>query len=64
MLRVGAAVFLLAVSTNALAEINLSGYLKSFVVAQDELDNPVLQFDKLYQSQNSAASCWTAFLAV
>ena len=54
MLRVGAAVFLLAVSTNALAEINLSGYLKSFVVAQDELDNPVLQFDKLYQSQNSA----------
>ena len=54
MLRIGAAVFLLAASTAALAEINLSGYLKSFVVAQDELDNPVFQFDKLYQSQSSA----------
>ncbi|MDE0990755.1 MAG: hypothetical protein OSA83_16190, partial [Pseudomonadales bacterium] len=54
MLRTGAAVFLLAVSTAALAEIKLSGYLKSFVVAQDELDNPVFQFDKVYQSQSSA----------
>ena len=54
MLRIIAAVFLLAASTSALAEINISGYLKSFVVAQDQLDNPVFQFDKNYQSQNSA----------
>ena len=54
MLRIIAAVFLLAAPTSALAEINISGYLKSFVVAQDQLDNPVFQFDKNYQSQNSA----------
>ena len=54
MLRIIAAVLLLAASTSALAEINISGYLKSFVVAQDQLDNPVFQFDKNYQSQNSA----------
>ncbi len=35
------------------AEINFTGYAKSFAVAQDEFDNPVFQADKLYQSQNS-----------
>ena len=54
MLRVCAAVLLLAASNATFAEINVSGYLKSFAVAQDELDNPVFQFDEIYQSQNSA----------
>ena len=54
MLRVCAAVLLLAASTATFAEINISGYLKSFAVAQDEVDNPVFQFDEIYQSQNSA----------
>jgi hypothetical protein len=51
-----AAITLLIVATSApsLAEINVSGYLKSFAVAQDQLDNPVFQADRIYQSQNSA----------
>jgi len=44
----------MATSVPALAEINFSGYLKSFAVAQEALDNPVFQTDRIYQSQNSA----------
>jgi hypothetical protein len=45
---------IVAAAAPSLAEINASGYLKSFAVAQDELDNSVFQADRIYQSQNSA----------
>ena len=54
MLRAALALLMAAASVPALAEINVSGYLKSFVVAQEALDNPVFQTDRIYQSQNSA----------
>jgi hypothetical protein len=54
MLRAAIALLIVAVSAPSQAEINISGYLKSFAVAQDELDNDVFQADRIYQSQNSA----------
>ena len=44
-----------------LAEINFSGYAKSFAVAQRELDNQVLTSDRIYQSQNSLRLMWEGF---
>lgn len=40
-------------ASSALAEINVTGYLKSFAVRQDRIDNPVFSSDRVYQSQNS-----------
>ena len=45
---------ILTLSCNTLAEINISGYAKSFAVAQDNLDNDLFQAPEIYQSQNSA----------
>ena len=39
-------------STSA-ADINVSGYLKSYVLALDEIDTPFLKTDNSYQSQNA-----------
>ena len=38
---------------SAIAEVNVSGYLKSFAVRQDKIDNPVFSADRIYQSQNN-----------
>lgn len=54
MFRAAIALMIVATSVPLQAEINISGYLKSFAVSQDELDNPVFQADRIYQSQNSA----------
>ena len=45
---------MLSLSVSSLAEMNVSGYIKSFAVAQDEVDNALFEFDETYQSQNSA----------
>lgn len=54
MFRAGVTAFILGLSSIASAEVNVTGYVKSFAVAQDEISNPVFSADKLYQSQNSA----------
>ena len=54
MFRTAIALLIVAAANPSQAEINVSGYLKSFAVVQDELDNPVFQADRIYQSQNSA----------
>ncbi|MBT4491758.1 MAG: hypothetical protein HOC70_00830, partial [Gammaproteobacteria bacterium] len=46
-------VCLLLIAVPASADINITGYAKSFAVVQDELDNPFIAADKIYQSQNS-----------
>ena len=43
----------LAATAPAVAETNFSGYLKSYLVIQDEISNPIFQADRTYQSQNS-----------
>ncbi|MGV0033778.1 MAG: porin [Candidatus Azotimanducaceae bacterium WSBS_2022_MAG_OTU7] len=53
MFRTAIALLIVAAAAPTQAEINISGYLKSFAVAQDELDNPLFQSDSIYQSQNS-----------
>lgn len=63
MFRAAIALMMVMASSPSQAEVNLSGYLKSFAVAQDELDNPVFQADKIFQSQNSARLMLDGFSA-
>ena len=44
-----------------LADVNFSGYAKSFAVARAQLDNPALTSDETYQSQNSLRLMWEGF---
>jgi hypothetical protein len=37
---------------------NFSGYIKSFAVAQDKIENGLINLDTTYQSQNSARLMW------
>lgn len=53
ILRQLTAACLLLTASIAAAEINVTGYAKSFAVAQDDLSNPFISTDKIYQSQNS-----------
>ncbi len=46
---------------NTLAEVNFTGYAMSFAVAQDELDNEVIEADEVYQSQNALRLMWEGF---
>jgi hypothetical protein len=41
------------VAVPVMAETNFSGYLKSYLVIQDEISNDLFQADTIYQSQNS-----------
>lgn len=45
--------FLLAIPSLAVAEVNFTGYAKSFVISQDKIDNAFLSTPATYQSQNS-----------
>ena len=45
--------FLLSPSLHAINDTVFSGYLKSFVIAQEAIDNPVYSSDKMAESQNS-----------
>lgn len=60
-MRVAALLLIVCFSRIALAEVNLTGYAKSFAVAQADLDNPVLSADEIYQSQNSLRLMWEGF---
>ena len=42
-----------AIFCRAIAATSFSGYLKNFTVVQDEIDNDLLQLDRLYRTQNS-----------
>ena len=42
-----------SVATTAIAQTNISGYLKSYAVVQDELSNDFIASDEVYQSQNT-----------
>ncbi|MFT7218481.1 MAG: hypothetical protein ACI8Z1_000090 [Candidatus Azotimanducaceae bacterium] len=44
---------LMLLATQAQAEVNITGYAKSFVVSQNGLDNALIESDRLNQSQNS-----------
>ena len=56
------ALLLLLVSAMPLkADVNLTGYAKSFAVAQDEIDNDVIMANEIYQSQNSLRLMWEGF---
>lgn len=45
--------FLVFVSSSAYTQVNFSGYLKNYTVAQDEIDNGPIQLDRSYRMQNS-----------
>ena len=61
MIRRVLLLFALAVPASVLAETKFAGYLKSFAVAQDSVDLPFLQSDRIYESQNSLRLMWEAF---
>lgn len=44
---------LMLFTTQAQAEVKITGYAKSFVVSQDGFDNALIESDRLNQSQNS-----------
>ena len=52
---------LLALPGLARADVNFTGYLKSFAIAQDSFSNPVLEAPVIYQSQNSGRFMWEGF---
>ncbi|MBL6690005.1 MAG: hypothetical protein ISP91_06400 [Pseudomonadales bacterium] len=60
-MRLVALLLALIASLPLRAEVNLTGYAKSFAVGQDELDNPVIMADEIYQSQNSLRLMWEGF---
>ena len=60
-MRLPALLLLLFSTLPVQADVNLTGYAKSFAVAQDEIDNDVIMADEIYQSQNSLRLMWEGF---
>ena len=44
---------LCSLSLSLHADANFSGYVKSYAIVQDEIDNDLIQFDQLFRSQTS-----------
>ncbi len=55
MRRVALLVLACSVTTSVVADTNVTGYLKSYGVAQDEIANDFFEADTIYQAQNSGS---------
>ena len=48
-------------SSSSFAQLNFTGYLKNFTIAQDEIDNGPFQIDRTYRMQNTGRFMLDAF---
>lgn len=58
MKRIAFHIALLTLPALPPAMADFSGYIKSYAVVQDEIDTPVIQADRLWQSRNSMRLMW------